>query len=73
MRTLEQVKELAARRVKDHVAGNMPILQSQAFMRFAQGLRESDFEEVVIDLLTQKVIARDMTQRGAFILRKYVG
>jgi hypothetical protein len=73
MRTLEQIKELAARRVKEHVEGTMPILQSQAFMRFAQGLRESDFEEVVSELITQRVVARDMTKRGAFILRKHLG
>lgn len=73
MRTIEQIKELAARRVKEHVQGNMPILQSQAFMRFAQGLRESDFEEVVAELETHKVVARDLSKRGAYVIRKYVG
>jgi hypothetical protein len=72
MRTLEQSKELAARRVKEHLDGNMPVLQSVVFMRFAQGLRAEDFEEVVKELITQKLIVRDWTKRGAFVLRKHV-
>ncbi len=72
MRTLDQSKELAARRLKEHLQGNMPILQSQAFDRFAQGLRVEDFEGVVSDLITQKYLARDLTRRGAFVLYRSV-
>lgn len=70
MRTLEQSKQLAARRLREHLQGNMPILQSQAFDRFAQGLRVEDFEELVVDLIAQNTVARDLSKRGAFVLRR---
>lgn len=73
MRTLEQAKYLAARQLKEHLDGNMPILQSVAFNRFAQGLRAEDFEEVVTELITQKSVARDLSKKGAYVLRKHLG
>ncbi|HKV79756.1 MAG TPA: hypothetical protein VJP02_16520 [Candidatus Sulfotelmatobacter sp.] len=73
MRTLEQAKYLASRQLKEHLEGNMPILQSIAFNRFAQGLRVEDFEEVVSELIAQKVVERDLTKRGAYVIRKCVG
>lgn len=70
MRTLDQSKQLAARRVREHLQGNMPILQSQAFDRFAQGLRVEDFEEVVVELIAERYLARDLSKRGAYVLRR---
>ena len=72
MRTLEQAKYLAARQLKEHLEGNMPILQSVAFNRFAQGLRAEDFEEVVNELITQKIVARDLSKKGAYVLRRHL-
>jgi hypothetical protein len=74
MSDITKLKEHAARRLRNTLEGSgfLPILQGQAFYRCGVGLREEDFEEVIQELIAQKYLARDVTRRGKFVLRKHV-
>ena len=74
MSDINKLKEQAARRLRNLLESNncMPILQGQAFYRCGLGLHEDEFDEVVQGLVTQNYLARDMTRRGKFVLRKNV-
>ena len=73
MSDITKLKEHAARRLRNILEGSfMPILQGQAFYRCGTGLREEDFEEVVLELISQRYLARDLTKRGKFVLRRNV-
>lgn len=75
MSDIGKLKEHAARRLRNILDGDpkcLPISQGQTFYRCGTGLHEEEFEEVVQELIAQKVVARDVTKRGKFVLRKYV-